>query len=64
MAVSGKDVEYQFVEVLPEELTCSICMKALREPHMVNCCEQSFCKECLYEWSKRNSSFPHCRSDC
>ena len=62
MAVSGKDVEYQFVEALPEELTCSICMKVLCEPHMVNCCEQSFCKECLSKWSRRNSSCPHCRS--
>ena len=62
MAVSGKDVEYEFVEALPEELTCSICMKALREPYMVNCCEQSFCKECLSKWSRRNSSCPHCRS--
>ena len=62
MAVSSKDVEYQFVEALPEELTCSICMKVLREPHMVNCCEQTFCKECLSKWSRRNSTCPHCRS--
>ena len=57
-----KDVDYQFVEALPEELTCSICMKVLRQPHMINCCEQTFCKECLDEWCMKNSSCPHCRS--
>ena len=62
MAASGKDVDYQFVEALPEELTCSICMKVLCEPHMINCCEQSFCKECLSKRSRRNSRCPHCRS--
>ena len=63
MAVSiRKDVEYQFVEALPEELTCSICMKVLCEPHMINCCEQSFCKECLDEWCRNNNTCPHCRS--
>ena len=62
MAASGKDVDYQFVEALPEELTCSICMKVLRQPYMINCCEQSFCKECLSKWTRRNSSCPHCRS--
>ena len=37
-------------------------MKVLCEPHMVNCCEQSFCKECLSKWSRRNSRCPHCLS--
>ena len=62
MAVPGKDIEYEFVEALPEELTCSICMKVLCEPHMINCCEQTFCKECLSKWSRRNRTCPHCRS--
>ena len=62
MAASGKDVEYQFVEALPEELTCSICMKALCEPHMVNCCEQQSCKQCLDEWCRNNKTCPHCHS--
>jgi hypothetical protein len=39
--------EYDFVESPPEDLTCSICMKVLCEPHMVNCCAQQFCGHCL-----------------
>ena len=62
MAVSGKDVEYQFVEALPEELTCSICKKVLGEPHLVNCCEKTFCKQCLDEWCRNNKTCPHCPS--
>ena len=62
MAASGKKVDYQFVEDLPEELTCSICMKVLCQPHLVNCCEQQFCKQCLNEWCRKNKTCPHCRS--
>ena len=54
--------EYEFVEVPPEELTCSICMKVLCQPHLVNCCEQQFCKECLDKWCRNNRTCPHCRS--
>ena len=62
MAASGKNVDHQFVEALPEELTCSICMKVLCQPHLVNCCEQQFCKQCLDEWCTNNETCPHCRS--
>ncbi len=41
------NVDYEFVEELQDELMCSICMKVLNEPQMVNCCEQRFCKNCL-----------------
>ena len=29
---------------------------------MINCCEQSFCKECLDKWCRNNKTCPHCRS--
>ena len=56
------ELEYEFVEELPQDLTCSICMKVLCEPHLMNCCEQQFCKRCLEKWWKKNQSCPHCRS--
>ena len=37
-------------------------MKVLCQPHLVNCCEQQFCKDCLEEWSRSNKTCPHCRS--
>ena len=62
MAASVKDIDFKFVQPLPEELTCSICMKVLCEPHLVNCCEQQYCKGCLDKWRKKNKTCPHCRS--
>lgn len=56
------DLAYEYVEAVPEELACSICMKVLCEPHLVNCCEQQFCKNCLEKWLGRSNSCPHCRS--
>ncbi len=57
-----KDLNYDFVEDVPEELTCSICTGLLCEPHLMNCCEQQFCKDCLEKWLLRKKACPHCRS--
>ena len=57
-----KDIDYEFVEDTVEELTCSICMKVLCEPHLVNCCGQQFCEHCLEKWLLKNKTSPHCRS--
>ena len=58
-----KEVDYEFVQRLPRELTCSICMKVSIQPHLVNCCEKQFCKRCLDKWSMKNKSCPLCRSE-
>ena len=55
-------LDYEYVEDVPEELSCSICFNVLCKPHMVNCCEQQFCKTCLDKWLRRDQSCPHCRS--
>ena len=59
---TAKVEDYDFYEALPEELICPICMKVLSEPHLVNCCEQHFCKGCLDKWSQNDNTCPHCRS--
>ena len=56
------ELEYDFVEELREDQICSICMKVLCQPQLVNCCEQQFCQECLETWLEDNRSFPHCYS--
>ena len=55
------DRDYVFVEDLEEDLICSICMKVLDKPQLVNCCEKRFCESCLLDWKAINSSCPHCR---
>ena len=56
---TSEDLEY--VEKVPQELICSICIRVLCEPHLVNCCEKPFCKDCLETWLEDNTSCPHCR---
>ena len=60
--MAAKDLEYDFFEDPPEELTCSVCMKVLCEPHLMNCCGQQFCEHCLEKWLLKNKTCPHCRS--
>ena len=61
---SGEEAEldYEFVEKLTEDQLCPICMKVLCQPHMINCCEQQNCQECLKKWLEKNKTCPHCRS--
>ena len=61
--MAAKDIEYEFVEDPPEELTCSVCIKVLCEPYLMNCCGQQFCKDCLEKWLLKNKTCPHCRSE-
>ncbi len=60
MATGLTDLE--FVKELQDDLMCSICMKVLNEPQMVNCCEQKFCKNCLTKWMTNKKTCPLCRS--
>ena len=59
-ATDGMD--YNFVDELPSRFTCTICLNVLQQPQMVNCCEQYFCRDCLYLWKKKSNSCPTCRS--
>ena len=44
---ASQDLDHEFVLELPEDLTCPLCRKVLREPHQVSCCERKLCKVCL-----------------
>ncbi len=41
--------ECEFLRAPPGELqtTCPLCFKIMRDPHMVMCCCESYCKECI-----------------
>ncbi len=54
---------YDFVNTIPEKLTCSICTNVLSDPCLTECCGQHFCQRCLQFWLKaRNKTCPHCRT--
>ncbi len=58
-----KNTDYEFVDTVPEKLTCSICTNVLSDPRLTECCGQHFCQKCLQSWLKpRNKTCPHCRT--
>ena len=57
--------DHDFYDEVPERLTCLICAKPFRDPHLAVCCGKHFCESCLT--ASLNSgwtiaSCPHCRS--
>lgn len=63
--VTGYDCE--FVDDVPKEIQsdCSICLLILREPFLVQCCGNRFCRACLERITKvvaiRKASCPLCK---
>ena len=53
-----------FVEEIPERLTCQICAKPFRDPHLVVCCGKHYCESCLTTSFNKMSAerCPHCRA--
>jgi len=53
-----------FLEEMPDRLICSICTKALRDPHLMACCGQKYCISCLNSWftQQGEKQCPHCRA--
>ena len=47
-----------FVDPLPDELSCSICLLAFRNPHLLSCCGAKCCEECIDQ--VRTSDQPTC----
>ena len=59
--------EYDFVDKIPDRLTCQICAKPFRDPHLVVCCGKHYCGSCLTtSFHKKSASnrkrCPHCRA--
>ena len=57
------DEEYQFVNDLPEEYQCSICLSVLNDPHLTTCCGHHFCKECICKVAQANQACPMCKTE-
>ncbi len=56
--------DYEFVDPVPDECTCPICILVQRDAHQVTCCGKIYCKSCLEELKKKANKFecPQCRS--
>ncbi len=56
--------DYDFVDEVPDRLTCQICAKPFRDPHLVVCCGKHYCESCLTTSFLKTSvkNCPHCRA--
>ena len=62
MATKQKYYEYDFVDPLPEECPCPVCLEVQVDPHQVTCCGKIFCKSCLDKLINEGQKCPICRS--
>ena len=54
--------EYDFAEPIHERFICSICMKVIKDPHLLVCCGHKCCTVCLENWAIQSpSGCPYCQ---
>ena len=54
--------DFDFVQDIPEEYLCSICLCLLCDPHLTTCCGHHFCKDCIFKVAQANESCPMCKT--
>ena len=61
-----KGYDHKFVDPVPNELLCLICLLAARDPQQSTCCGKVFCKICIDDYKKHSNKShecPGCRGD-
>ena len=62
-AKEEKGYDHKFVDPVPNELLCLICLLAARDPQQSTCCGKVFCETCVDELKKHSNKCPGCRGD-
>ena len=52
--------DYEFVSDPPKSLECSICLLTLKDPCVVSCCGNHYCKPCIGKIKEDNKPCPLC----
>ena len=62
MATLNKPVGYEceFIDQVPEDYFCKLCKHVAREPTLLSCCGECFCKICVNSIIQDNKSCPSC----
>ena len=62
MATLSKPVgyEYEFVNQVPEDYFCKLCKHVAREPNVISCCGECFCKACVDAIIQDKKPCPNC----
>ena len=49
-----------FVDPVPESLSCAVCLLPFRDPHLVSCCGSKFCAPCINQLKAADKPCPVC----
>ena len=60
--ISFQDMMDNFRELAETQLQCAVCNEVFVEATSINC-GHTFCHYCIYEWKKKKSNCPVCRTD-
>ena len=52
--------EYEFVDQVPEDYFCKLCKHVAREPNIISCCGECFCKGCVDAIIQDKKPCPSC----
>ena len=63
MEVEDGGYDCDFVEELPDDLACPICLLASREPHLISCCGRKLCHSCVLRIQFAGQPCPCCREE-
>ncbi len=51
----------EYVDEVPEHLTCFICLGGFNDPHLLSCCGIKYCASCINPITCSNKPCPNCR---
>lgn len=58
----SRQCEVQFVDEVPQDLICSICLDPAKDPQQTSCtCSRLYCSECLQSLRQTSGMCPTCR---
>ena len=55
--------ENEFVDSIPDSLSCFICFLPFRDPHLVSCCGAKFCESCIGQVKAAGQPCPLCKQE-
>ena len=53
--------ECEFVDSIPESLSCPVCLLPFRDPHLLDCCGAKYCTPCIDRLKSSGQPCPLCK---
>ena len=53
--------ECEFVDSIPESLSCPVCLLPFRDPHLLDCCGAKYCSPCIDRVKASGQACPLCK---